>query len=335
MSSVELRAGRPVLVRTGGAELRAEAAVLQQLAGPGAPEVVGLVDLDDGRIELTTALDPPLPLGAMAPWRVGAAVAVVLARAHDLGITHGPILDEHLRARDGEVVLSGWGHAAPGPPDADVAALGRLLHELADGDAELLALARRTTADAPPSMASLVETLVAGPHPAPRRLARRRWRAAPVVGTAVGALAVGALAVAGGVAWPREAPESAALSQGTIAPSTTTTTTPPTTSMPATPQVDGNVVTRHGARWTVGRPGDVVVVGDWACAGAEPVPAVLRPASGAVWLFAGWSAGGRPVPGRLLDRHPGAVALRVERDGPCDDLLVVDAAGTTMPLSPR
>jgi hypothetical protein len=105
---------------------------------------------------------------------------------------------------------------------------------------------------------------------------------------------------------------------------------PPTSTTAAGPQivVQGNVVERDGERWTVGQAGDVVVVGSWGCDG-ERVPAVLRPATGRIWIFDGWSATGEPVAGRTLTSVPGAVDLRVEQAGRCDRLLAVDAQGET------
>jgi hypothetical protein len=55
--------------------------------------------------------------------------------------------------------------------------------------------------------------------------------------------------------------------------------------------VERSGVIRHdGRRFAIGDPGDEIVVGDFACAGA-PRAAVLRPGSGELFLFDGWADG--------------------------------------------
>lgn len=60
-------------------------------------------------------------------------------------------------------------------------------------------------------------------------------------------------------------------------------------------------------RWTVGAAGDVVVIGDWDC-DREPTPAVLRPGSGAFYVFDGWAAPGQPAAARKVADVPLAIA---------------------------
>lgn len=60
-------------------------------------------------------------------------------------------------------------------------------------------------------------------------------------------------------------------------------------------------------RWAVGAAGDVVVIGDWDC-DREPTLAVLRPASGAFYVFDGWAAPGRPATARKVADVPRAIA---------------------------
>jgi hypothetical protein len=92
--------------------------------------------------------------------------------------------------------------------------------------------------------------------------------------------------------------------------------------------VDGNVLERRGERWTIGRAGDVVVVGNWRCDG-NVTPAVLRPSNGRIWVFTDWPAGATPVAGRPLTTVPGATTARVRTSGDCDRLEVLDADGQT------
>jgi hypothetical protein len=78
-----------------------------------------------------------------------------------------------------------------------------------------------------------------------------------------------------------------------------------------------------GARWTVGEPGDSVLVGDWNCDGIATV-AVLRPASGEVFVFDGWAATGTDLVATAVPSVAGArTAEAVDRDGDgCPELMV-------------
>ncbi len=93
--------------------------------------------------------------------------------------------------------------------------------------------------------------------------------------------------------------------------------------------VDGNRVSAGGATWEVGEPGDVVALGDWDCDGSA-TSAVLRPATGDVFVFAGWAPDADPVTVTPARSVPGGVALRVEAgDGGCDALVVEAADGAS------
>jgi hypothetical protein len=89
--------------------------------------------------------------------------------------------------------------------------------------------------------------------------------------------------------------------------------------------VEGNRVSAGGNTWELGRPGDVVVVGDWDCDGSAS-SAVLRPTTGDVFVFAGW-ADAQPVTVTPARSVPGGVGLRVDRAGGCDALVVETAGG--------
>jgi hypothetical protein len=99
--------------------------------------------------------------------------------------------------------------------------------------------------------------------------------------------------------------------------------------------VKGGSVSAGPARWTLGQPGDLIAIGDWACDG-RPAPALLRPATGDVFLFPGWAAEGEPVTVAARDRLPGAIAIRAERSQEgCDDLVVDLGAGETATVEVR
>ena len=58
--------------------------------------------------------------------------------------------------------------------------------------------------------------------------------------------------------------------------------------------VSGNVVELRGgdgrsvSRFAVGQTGDIALLGDWRCRGAQ-TPGLYRPASGQLFLFDGWA----------------------------------------------
>jgi hypothetical protein len=99
--------------------------------------------------------------------------------------------------------------------------------------------------------------------------------------------------------------------------------------------VEGGSARAGAARWTLGQPGDLIAVGDWECDG-RAAPALLRPATGDVFVFPGWAAEGEPVTVEARDRLPGAVAIRGEptADG-CDDLVVDLGSGATATVEVR
>jgi hypothetical protein len=93
--------------------------------------------------------------------------------------------------------------------------------------------------------------------------------------------------------------------------------------------IDGGTVSAGSSRWTLGEPGDVLAIGDWNCDG-EASAALLRPATGDVFVFPGWAAESEPVTVEARERLPGAVGLRTEpADDGCDELVVELESGAT------
>lgn len=304
---LELRAGALALVRAarGGAAdgLGAERAALERLAGLSVPEVLAW-EVDGDHHRLTTTFAPPAPGLTTAVLR---AVAEVVSAAHDRGVVHGALDASSVRVDGDRVVVAGWGHG--GSPTDDVAALGRLLDGLTDAAAA--PLARRALADDPstrPTMAAIAGALAlrtpAARAPRPRPVSPvGSTRAGRRHGTAAVAALVAVVLVGAGLAAARPSGPGAR----------------PRSDRPAT-----NVVDRDGVAVRVGRRGDVAVVGDWNCDGT-PTPALLRPAAGVVWRWGDWE--GRP---EAAQAAAGAAQLRVEAHGPCDRLVVLDAAGVEL-----
>lgn len=163
--------------------LPGEAARLRALAGLPVPEVVE--ERDDTLV--VTWLPPADDITAVA-----AEVAATLAAAHELGVAHGPLLPEHVRAGG---VLDGW---VGGDPVDDVASLGHLLLAAAPVPRNVAALARRATADAPdarPTMRALADAFAPAPVAAPvprQRPQVPRWvPAAAALPIALAALVAG------------------------------------------------------------------------------------------------------------------------------------------------
>jgi len=69
-----------------------------------------------------------------------------------------------------------------------------------------------------------------------------------------------------------------------------------------------------GQRFQVGAAGDRVAVGDWSCTG-QPTPALLRPATGAVFVFDRLAAFGERLAARRVTSSPGAVDIEPGRCG--------------------
>lgn len=102
----------------------------------------------------------------------------------------------------------------------------------------------------------------------------------------------------------------------------------------AAPDLERPLVAHDGAQFQVGAAGDVVVVDDWRCDGT-PVAAVLRPSTGAVYLFDGWPDGTQDITAAPLGMREGAVALRAApgTDG-CPRLVAQAADGSTEEVVP-
>jgi hypothetical protein len=92
--------------------------------------------------------------------------------------------------------------------------------------------------------------------------------------------------------------------------------------------VEGGTISAGTARWTLGEPGDLAAVGDWDCDGADS-PALLRPATGDVFVFPAWAIHDRPVTVHAAGTVDGGIGIRAQgRTDGCDDLLVDLASGS-------
>jgi hypothetical protein len=93
------------------------------------------------------------------------------------------------------------------------------------------------------------------------------------------------------------------------------------------------VLTAGSQRWHVGVAGDLAAVARWGCSRRAAL-ALVRPATGQVWVFEGWAREGQPVTGRLVGSVPGAAdvsAADPDHDG-CAEVVVARRAGSAAVL---
>lgn len=349
----------------GRARLRREAEVLRRVAHPGVVSLVALTEFDD-RTELATArvagtplATAPTPSPAQAVTQA-ASVARTVADLHEVGIAHRRLTPDHVLVNtDGRPVLCGLADAGAGDPDADIRKLGTIFELLAESAAApangresrlqrgLLALAEQArTAPNPPSaavLAQLAGALEGRRRPAalpPLRLDRRK----------VAAIAAGVVGLGAGIAALVSVQTSdAAAPPLTTLPRTEATPAASTAPSPATPRsassdggaeaersTSGGVeVEAGGARYAVGQAGDHVVLGDWDCDG-QPGAALLRPATGAVFVFDVLATPDQPISGRPLATVPDAVGLvTIDQTDGCTSLAVRLADGSPRVLLAR
>lgn len=221
---------------------------------------------------------------------------------------------------------------------------------------------RATPRPAPAPRPEPARPVDVGRRPASTRVPRGRALAAAALAVSVGLTIAAALWIAPSAAEPGGdvvAPTTSTVPPPTTTEATTTTGTPsadspaPTApprcaavSAPSPADVDGDgcaeAVTVTGERvtvgpvtWVVGRPDDVVVVGDWDCDGTATA-ASLRPATGEVFVFDRWPDGDESLTIDAVATVADARTLR--RDGPADEcpaLLAQRGDGSTEEVTTR
>jgi len=97
-------------------------------------------------------------------------------------------------------------------------------------------------------------------------------------------------------------------------------------------RVDGRVITAGARRWSVGQDGDRLLIGDFHCTG-RPLPAIVRPATGAVFIFGEWPLGSTPVRVPSVATLDDPLSARVTRDGECD-VIASSASGEQVRVGP-
>jgi hypothetical protein len=287
---------------------------VEQVAGTAAAVAATLADLHDagivhGRIDATHVLIGPHGRPVLCGFGGGAQPASPGDDVAALGTLIGellsgteelePIPERRWRRRPH---WSGWTRRSlltiADQACAEPATRRPTARRLAAAIAEVVPDAVTPVASMPMSAAGIVSSSPASTtdDDDPLHLLRRtaqydggsRWPVSAIACAVVGAalLAVGGLQLSGGTPSSRAADPMAASAAG---PVTSVRAASSVTSVPSSAQVDGNVVLYGAHRFEVGEPGDVVVVGDWDCDGTA-TPAVLRPASGEVFVFPSWTS---------------------------------------------
>jgi hypothetical protein len=345
--------------------LRREAAALRLADGRGCVELVAATDEPDGGASLATAwvgggpLASALPLGPARVLVVARSLAEVLAGLHAAGLVHGRVVPEHVLLDDDDrPLLCGLAdarlpHDDDGPaPGADVAALLGLVEGLVgDARGEVADGLRSVVATGPLGGAAAVAARLAALAPPPVRPPRRELRPRPGRGStrrprrasapsgrppvrglvATGLAAVVLLGLAAAVVLDGGSPASP--------PHRSTTTGAACPAPPASAvDLDGNgcaepvsvragVVTAGDRRWRVGDAADLAAVADWDC-DRRATAAVVRPATGEVWVYDAWASDGEEVTARPGPAAPGAVTARAApRRSGCARLEVTTAEG--------
>ncbi|MCY3851092.1 MAG: hypothetical protein OXF75_09885 [Acidimicrobiaceae bacterium] len=92
---------------------------------------------------------------------------------------------------------------------------------------------------------------------------------------------------------------------------------------------DPLIITHQGRRYGVGQLGDVAILGDWTCDG-DATPALLKPSTGLVAVFATWPAPSERLEADYVTVVEGAIDIRNDPIGGCDHLRVIHAGGSTL-----
>lgn len=90
--------------------------------------------------------------------------------------------------------------------------------------------------------------------------------------------------------------------------------------------IDGPFVQADGIEFEIGTAGDVSVAGDWDCSGTPRIR-LLRPSTGEIYEFSGWTTSSEPIPARLIALAPGARTITAHDEADCDRMVLADSAG--------
>jgi hypothetical protein len=85
---------------------------------------------------------------------------------------------------------------------------------------------------------------------------------------------------------------------------------------------ESGILQSNGARYSLGKTGDVVVVGDWDCDGIATA-VLYRPATGWLHRFDRWAAPGEELTPTTSEHIGTGRTIRRMARGDCDEVAVV------------
>src|SRR5258706_9476186 len=116
-----------------------------------------------------------------------------------------------------------------------------------------------------------------------------------------------------------------------VARTVPTSAVPQTTSLPADMSPietqHGGPISYDGKQYTVGDGTDLVLQGDWDCDGTTTI-AVLRPTTGALFVFESWADASHDVTASPTTYIDIGATLETLHDGACDTLTVIQPDGS-------
>lgn len=176
---------------------------------------------------------------------------------------------------------------------------------------------------APSASAGVEPDAIARLRRSTRATAKSEGRRAPALW--LGAVGI-ALLAAGVLRWRSQAPTDAGSRQRPA----------PATASPddrqASETLEDSVLEVDGRRYRVGRAGDEVLVGDWDCDGTA-TPALLRPATGEVFVFPRWVERAELAVEPVLQVVGAEGLVSQVTPGGCPSLAAETAAGDLVPVT--
>ncbi len=341
------------------------AEVLGRVRHPGVVELVDLqatptVRMSTVFVSTESWADRP-PEGAAAVTGL-AQVCSIIADLHDAGIAHGSLETRHvLVCADGRPVLCGFeasGSADTESVAVDLESLACIAEELASGSGSEVGSALTSVATdlrKGKLTARTCTTRLDGLRQ--HRSGESRWRnridrrVSALLGTGIAVVLIltattfacgnGSASfepdiTAGPADLEPQTPETTLPNASSVSVPKNAPTGPDTGALPAAgfaaelPLNLGMPEVEHdGRRYGVGRPGDVVVLGDWTCDGVR-TPAALRPSTGEIAIFTTWPIQGEALLPARIDVIEAAYRLEVDGSASCEQLRVHTPIGSQL-----
>ena len=347
--TVSQRDGRVVAVKSAqgpdsALRLAHEADILGRLDHPGIVQLVDHVPGDSGH--LTTIFvgpetwDQHLPTDETVLTNRLSMLAATIADLHDSGVAHGNITLEHIITRtDGRPILCGLGGA--------LAADSASITADHDGLAEVFRAASSEISGATHATCQAIAGALAAGTTNARAVTQQLdalARSEPISNSrrpgniqlgAMGAAALVSLTLIGWFLFPGRPPVDDVAappvpSSTSLAPSVVDEPVPaPTTVPPPVPGPNAPQLSHNGRQYALGQAGDIVVAHDWNCDGLA-TPALLRPETGDVAVFALWPTPDQAIVADSVTTVSGATRFIIADNEPCPELRLQTPSGSRL-----